>query len=135
MTQKICAIIGECGCYFLSIVEACAKMTKKQPDIIELYNLCIKKRIMREDCFMWEPAKLFELLVGGNWTIEKVDGAHRPEPNETVILRYEYKPKPMTIIGHFVLAGSDGSVCFDPYGNSQTVQNGRVVSSRVFRRA
>lgn len=134
MIQKWCEIIGQDGCYFLSIVKAAECLTTKEINPIAAYNLALKNRWMRDDCFMWSPEKLLSHLTGITWTCEKVDGVYRGTDKDVIIHRYEVVEGRKTI-AHFVLANADGSLNYDPYGKSNTVQNGRVVSSRVFRRA
>lgn len=134
MVQKLCEIIGKDGCYFLSILKAAEIKTTKEINPIAAYNLAIKNRWMREDCFMWRPEALLSHLTGITWTCEKVEGVYRGNASEIIIQRYEVVEGRSTL-AHFVLASCDGTILYDPYGKSNCVQNGRVVSSRVFRRA
>ena len=62
----------------------------------------------------------------------KEDSKYKPLPGEIVIYRYE-RVTTLKTYGHFVLAGTDGAVEYDPLGTSQTVMHGKMVSMRVFR--
>jgi hypothetical protein len=110
------------------------RATKKEINVVELYTICLKNRWIREDCFVNNPVDIMGLLLGGAWACEKVEGGYKPKDGEIVIYRYEARVGRSTL-AHFVLGGKDGSVEWDPYGKSNTVANGRLISSRVFRRA
>ncbi len=125
--QKICLTLGNDGCYLLSIMGIAMKETKKSINPVELYTVALKNRWIKEDCFVNSPGEILGLLMGGAWTVEKVDGCYKPKTGEFVVYRYEVREGRNTI-AHFVLPD------WDPYGNSNTVQNGRLISSRVFRR-
>jgi len=56
---------------------------------------------------------------------------YKPEPEEVMIMRYELQGTGI-LYSHFVLCASDGSVEYDPYGDSTTVRKGKAVSSRIF---
>lgn len=131
--QAICKQIGATGCYFLSIVGAAERDTKKWIDIIILYLECLRRGWIGVDCYVNNPEKILGYLVGGEWTCTKDPKGYKPKPGEVVILRYE-RPTTMQTDGHFVLADKDGNIEYDPLGSSLTVQNGKVASCRVFRR-
>ena len=93
----------------------------------------MKRGWVGADCWMMRPEAVMGYLLGGTWTVTKIDGAYKPKKGEIVILRYERKVI-NTVSTHFVLAGPDGNIEHDPMGTSQTVQNGQYVSCRVFRK-
>ena len=38
----------------------------------------------------------------------------------------------MQNLAHFVVGSQSGEIVYDPYGESQTVQHGRLASMRIF---
>lgn len=131
--QKLMATMGDTGCYFLSIIRAAEKLTDKRIDAIDAYIYCHNRAWLGSDCFVHEPASIMSYLTLTNWTMSKEDVTYKPQPGEVVIYRYE-RTTTLKTYGHFVLAGDDGTIDYDPLGNSQTVMNGKLVSMRVFRR-
>jgi hypothetical protein len=137
--QKVCSLIGKWGCYFLCILHEAEKILCQQLDPFHFYLLAVRGAVMMDTCFVTNAGDFMGMLVGGRWRALKagdgLDSAGRPydlplayqqKPGEVVIDRWEIAGE---TDGHFV--GSDG---WDPYGNSQTVRNGRIVSKRVFRK-
>ena len=134
--QKDFEAIGEAGCYFLSIVEAANRFSKVEVDIYKAYKAAIASGWMRDDCYILDPAKLMGVLTGRHWSASKEDKLYKGAPGEIVILRYERvvtRAMKQGVNGHFVLAGPDGAIAYDPYGTSETVRSGKLVSKRVFR--
>lgn len=131
--QKLMETIGETGCYLLSIVRAAEKLVERRIDAIEAFIFCKNKGWVGDDCFVHYPELVLSYLSLINWTMSKESAKYKIQPGEVVIYRYE-RATTLKTYGHFVLAGSDGSVEYDPLGTSQTVMHGKMVSMRVFRR-
>lgn len=143
-------IIGEKGCYFLSIVNGVSRYCaeKKDPlnvDIIRLYEVAMDEGWISNDCYVERPDLIAAYIMGvslavlkdamANGTeirevkIAKEQLAYMPADNEIEITRYEKESTGVTF-SHFVVT-RDGEVIHDPYGNSNTVSKGYPVSKRI----
>lgn len=131
--QKQMKQIGETGCYFLSIIHSAELATSKILDAIAIYNECLRKQWIGEDCFVNEPALIYGYLVGGSWECNKQPITYKPVYGDVVILRYERKTV-METFAHFVCGDINCNVEYDPLGKSNTVANGQLVSLRVISR-
>ena len=131
--QNDFAAIGKDGCYFLSIVAAAERELGKALDVYAAYKALLARKLIEEDCYINDPAGIMAYLCGGTWAWLKKDDTYQQKPGEVVILRFA-RNEGMTEIAHFVLAGSDGTVEYDPWRNSLTVRSGKLVSKRVIRR-
>jgi hypothetical protein len=125
--------VGRYGCYFLSIVRAAEKITGHRIDAVQVYNDATLARWMDADCFVVQPDRILGMMTGQKWTIRHDAVTYRPKDGEVMIMRYESQ-KTGILYSHFVLCGPDGSIEYDPYGDSSTVRDGKAVSSRVFSR-
>jgi hypothetical protein len=132
--QKDFERIGAEGCYFLSIVAAAERYIGSYIDPYAAYVDALKKKVIDEACFVVAPDVLLTDLTGKKWTVRKEPVEYQPNLGEVVIYRYE-RVDGMKTWAHFVLAGEDKSVEYDPYGKSLTVANGHLASKRIFRRA
>jgi hypothetical protein len=124
--QKIMEILGRDGCYFLSLVRLAENITGKRIDAIPVYLEAIERQFMDADCFLVQPHRVLEIMTGKRWTVRKEDRRYQVQPGELEVLRYE-RTVGRTTIGHFVLPD------YDPLGKSLTVQNGYLVSKRIFK--
>jgi hypothetical protein len=131
--QKDFERIGAEGCYFLSIIAAAERYNGSYIDAYDAYTKALDKKIMDENCYMIAPDVLLSDLTGRKWIVRKEPLGYQPNLGEVVIYRYE-RVEGMKTWAHFVLAGEDNSVEYDPYGKSLTVERGHIVSKRVFRR-
>lgn len=130
--------IGDAGCYFLSILYLAEKITGRKIDIVAEYNAACDLKQIRADCFVLAPADILSCLTGERWTMEKTVASYIPTPDELEILRYEYTPRPMLTLGHFVVGNGRGGIAFDSMSalsKSPVVLSGQLVSKRIFRRA
>jgi hypothetical protein len=125
--------IGAEGCYFLSLVQAAEKITRRRIDAVAMYEDFVSRGWMGPDCYMHRPELVLGSMTGWKWQVRKDTRIYKPQPGEVMILRYERAAINKTW-AHFVLCGSDGLVEYDPYGDSMTVRDGKPVSSRVFWR-
>ncbi|MCQ2242467.1 DUF261 family protein [Treponema sp.] len=143
-------IIGEKGCYFLSIVNGVSRYCaeKKDPlnvDIIRLYEVAMDEGWISNDCYVERPDLIAAYIMGVSLAvlkdamsknkeilevkIAKKPLAYMPANNEIEITRYEKEATGVTF-SHFVVT-RDGEVIHDPYGNSNTVSKGYPVSKRI----
>lgn len=143
-------IIGDSGCYFLSIIEAVtgyseSKGKKVNVDIIKLYELAMDKGWLVAGCKVDRPDLIAGYILG--IPMDKLDECvnpirelkevkiakrtldYIPKENEIEITRYEKEATGVTF-SHFVVT-RDGEVLYDPYGNSNTVSKGYSVSKRI----
>lgn len=131
--QRIAAALGEAGCYLMAIVKHAELLSSVRFDIIRVYEDTLAAGEIKADCFVLEPAKILSKLTGRSWALSKQDASYAPKPGELQILRYEWSPKPMSVLGHFVAADSSGKIVFDSMGeDSPVVKNGKLVSKRIF---
>jgi hypothetical protein len=142
--QRVAAMIGEWGCYFLCILRIAEKFLNSILDPFHFYLLARASGFMRENCYLDRPAGLLGALIGGAWIVLKagdgLDSAGKPydlplayvlQPGELEIDRYEIAGEADS--SHFVV-GDGVTVEWDPYGDSRTVRLGHLVSKRIFRR-
>jgi hypothetical protein len=130
--QAIMKIIGESGCYFLSLVRAAEIITQSRIDAVNVYNLAVMRGYMKQDCFVLRPDMIMAVMTNQMWSIHKEGADYKTTHGEIVIHRYEWST-PRGLLAHFILALEDGTR-YDPLGESQTVKNGKLVSMRVLRR-
>lgn len=131
--QRVMSTVGRYGCYFLSIVRAAEKIAGHRIDAVQVYNDATLARMMDADCFVVQPERIMEMMTGQKWTVKHDAKTYRPKDGEVMIMRYESQ-KTGILYSHFVLCAPDGSIEYDPYGDSSTVRDGKAVSSRVFSR-
>lgn len=130
--QRIMEALGKAGCYFLSIIHLAEYCTKERIDAIEQFLIALSEGNVQQDCFVVRPEKILSDITGIGWGVKKVTADYMPGPDELEILRFE-RQDVGALIGHFVV-GDKGKVSYDPYGDSKTVREGKLVSKRVFYR-
>lgn len=121
--QSKALMIGNYGCYFLSLLAAfnCEK-------VFEKYDYYTSKGWMGEDCYIKNPLAIVEDLSGkSGWSIKKSMTFDR---GADIIIAYYYNPS--TKLHHFVLFDKTNSLVFDSLGKSNTVANGSIESYRLF---
>lgn len=143
-------IIGDKGCYFLSIIDgvvtyADAHGKKISVDIIGLYETCMEEKWLENGCWVERPDLIAGYILGvplerlrsafekemelPEVRIAKRQLTYMPADNEIEFTRYEKEEIGVTF-SHFVVT-RDGNVLYDPYGNSNTVSKGKPVSKRI----
>lgn len=128
-TQSICAMLGEYGCYFLSLLH----LVKSDYGALTLYQLALDKKYIDADCYIRDPAALLQLAAGGKWNVRHESAEYLTTKNEQEILRFERKATGTTY-AHFVTGDGFGNVVYDPLGDSRTVTEGQLISKRIIRR-
>lgn len=128
--QKVMKILGEYGCYFLSLVELAERLTGKRIDAVEAYIDALIKRRTDGEATMLDPAAVLSAMTGGRWTVRKEEAGYRPLDGEAEVLLFQNRT-----YSHFVLGDGAGGVLYDPLGNSNTVANGHIAGKRIFARA
>jgi hypothetical protein len=123
--QKIMETIGREGCYFLCLVRIAEQLSGTRIDAIPVYLESVERLFMDADCFLTHPDRVLELMTGRRWTVRKVDKRYQVSGSEIEVLRYE-RTEGRRTLAHFVLPD------YDPMGISLTVQNGYLVSKRIF---
>jgi hypothetical protein len=131
--QKWFHTIGENGCYVLSILHAAERITGQYIDAFAAFMLALSKGLVKDDCFVTDPAGLLGYLTGETWSVTKELPGYMCKGGEVEILRYEWQ-EVGELHGHFVGGNGQGEIEYDPYGESLTVKNGKLVSKRIFRR-
>lgn len=127
--QKVMKVLGEYGCYFLSLVQAAERLTGKRIDAVAAYlDALIKKRTDGE-ATMLDPAAVLSAMAGGMWTVRKETADYIPRDGEVEVLVFQNGA-----YTHFVLGDGTGGVLYDPLGNSNTVAHGRIIGKRIFAR-
>jgi len=144
--QRIFRDIGEGACYFLSIIRAAEAVTAEYIDAFVAFVAALSTPVVigqtyvpmvRSDGFINGAGELLSTLTGEKYTMTKEDADYKCKLDEVEVLRYEWtetKIGESKVHGHFVLGDGTGRVFFDPFGESQTVKNGKLVSKRIFRK-
>jgi hypothetical protein len=143
-------IIGDKGCYFLSIIHSVSNYSSgvedgREVDIIMLYEIALAEKWIGNDCFVERPDLIAGYILGvPMWVLReaaakgteirqvkvaKRELSYEPAENEIEITRYE-KTSTGSTYAHFVET-RNGEVLYDPYGNSNTVSKGSPVSKRI----
>jgi hypothetical protein len=141
--QAILKRIGDEGCYLMSLKRAADRFNSGDStfDILDLYDRLTKTKIrendrevpiMERDCYLNRAEIALAIMTGVKWSLTHEPAAYKASQGEIVIARYEWSGINHTT-AHFVLDMEDGSI-YDPLGWSNTVANGKRVSTRVFRR-
>jgi hypothetical protein len=128
---------GESACYALAIIKLATKITGKYFPVVETLNECIERKYIYfnlgnqnddNNFFVNDPAKMLSHLTGIRWSIEKCGADYKAKIDEWIVQRWE-RVRTGSTTGHFRLPDWDSLV------NSQTVKYGKIVSTRVFRKA
>lgn len=124
--QKICKKLGESGCYLLSLIEGCSRITKKEYDPILGYQYFLERGWIDEDCFVKSPESIVKYYLNKNVFVIKSNVIMK----EAIITIAKYYNK-RTGLSHFVLCTDRGKGIWDPLGNSKTVAEGSIYDYRL----
>ena len=129
--QKMCKLLGDEGCYFLSLLYIAEGETGRRYDALGTLWHFICKGYVGEDCYVREPAALLSELTGKPCTVRKSwDFGYRLAANEREVRCFKRDAGGKTF-WHFVVADSEGNVEHDPLGESNTVKFGEAESRRI----
>lgn len=125
--QKVMKMLGEYGCYFLSLVHLAENITEKRIDAVEQYLEALNKNWVDREATLIDPAAVLSHMTGGRCSVKKESADYTTQRNEYEILLFingTYQ--------HFVLGDGTGAVLYDPLGNSKTVAVGKLSGKRIF---
>lgn len=146
--QKIAKVIGESGCYFLSLCYIAEIILGVHIDPIFYFNLFSKEKTdglfwIESDCYLNYPALVLKNILrneiakhGISFSFNDVritkskDLYYYPKSNEYLIGYFENEVTMITY-GHFVNVNENKAVINDPLGESNTVKNGKLKSLRI----
>lgn len=138
--QRLAKVVGETGCYFLSLCFLAEKDRECFVDVLYEADRAMKSGSLGQDCYVQDAARIFSDLTKKSFRVLKA-GPDHPLPlsyecadREYEILRFEYVEPPGKTFAHFVVGDGKGRVVWDPLGDSTTVARGELVSKRVLRR-
>ena len=131
--QRLMETLGKTGCYFLSIVHLAEYCTRERVDAIEAFLIALSDGNVQQNCFVVNPDMILTQLTGISWEMKKTVAEYTPGPDELEVLRFE-RQEVGSLISHFVVGDGKGMVSYDPYGDSRTVREGKLVSKRIFYR-
>ena len=125
--QVIHKLLGEGGCYLISLILWAELMTGLVLNDVEIYMKSVREGWMDRDGYLIHPEKIFGLMVGGTWSVRHETADYIAKPGEIEVERWGWK-KTMAEFAHFKPPFAD------PYGESETVKNGSLVSKRILWR-
>ena len=134
MRQKIMLVIGQEGCYFLSLVYLAEKITGRRIDAVAWYEEATKMGWMLANCYLLHPDILLGKMTGKRYNVKHASAGYLPKEGELLIARYE-RQKINNLMAHFVVQNTENPLAYeyDPMGESETVRHGQIVSYRVFK--
>lgn len=139
--QKIAKALGESGCYFLSLCYVAEKLGGVFLDPLLEAAEAIDGKRLGLDCYVKDAGAIMSDMARGRYVVIKAGPGH-PLPldyklneGEREILRYE-RPDPTggEPLAHFVVGDGQGRVAWDPWPESLTVAEGKLVSRRIIRK-
>jgi hypothetical protein len=140
--QKLAKECGEFGCYYFSLCWLAEDTHGLRLDCLSEYADAKAKGLLDEQGYVKDGGKLFTFLchASASYTVIKAGDGHplpldyKLLPGEREILRFEYVDSTGKIWAHFVVGDGNQKCLFDPWGNSNSVSKGTVVSRRIIRR-
>jgi hypothetical protein len=123
------------GCYFCSILamdELVSKVKFTDKEVMDLWGKNFKEGDIDIESTILDPQGLCNDLKAQLKFMGKYPATYTPSSDELQILVYH---NDITAITHFVLGDNKGSVLYDPYPNSRTVKEGKVIGKRIFKRS
>lgn len=127
--QKVMKMLGEYGCYFLSLVHLAENITGKRIDAVAVYLNALKHKWTDTEATMLNPTAILSDMTGLRFSIAKEAAGYAAGQNEYEILLFNNSK-----YQHFVLGNGQGAVAYDPLGNSNTVASGTLTGKRIFRK-
>jgi hypothetical protein len=143
--QRAAKAIGATGCYFLSICSIAERLLHVSIDPLLEYEHALLLGTLGDDCMVRDAGGLLSSIVHERWVCRKAGPGHelpatyQCRQGEFEILRYERARRPTdgtsSELAHFVLGDGRSHIDFDPWGDSETVRTGSLVSRRIFTQA
>jgi hypothetical protein len=127
--QEIMKILGESGCYFLSILFLAERITGKKIEPIGMFILCNEKKLVENDGTVLDAGKVMSTMTGFNFEAKKTEAVYPVQQGEYEVLIFSTDK-----YTHFVAGDGKGNVACDPLGHSNTVATGKINGKRVFYR-
>lgn len=132
-TDKDLNWIGPVGCYILSIfamAEAVTGVAKSAKDVFLAIADAWREGWINDQHAIVNAEAIAD-ATGVDFTyLGKMPATYICGPGEKEILEFF---NVATGVTHFVLGDGKGGVAFDPYENSRTVREGKIVSKRPFK--
>lgn len=129
--QKECKVLGEEGCYFLSLLWVAERELGKDLDALAVFDEAKRRGWVGDDCFVKDPAALVGHLLGKKCALRKSwSFAEKLADNERDIWCWRRDATGVTY-WHFVAMDAAGNVAYDPLENSNTVRLGKPESRRI----
>ncbi|MCK9171666.1 MAG: DUF261 domain-containing protein [Treponema sp.] len=127
--QELMKILGESGCYFLSILFLAERISGKKIDPLATFIECCEKGIIDKDGTILDAGKVMSTLTGLSFSAKKENADYKPQQGEFEVLVFNNEK-----YTHFVAGDSKGAVACDPLGHSNTVATGKIIGKRIFYR-
>ena len=129
--QKLALALGEEGCYFFSLLYIAEQELGRDFDSIGTFDYAMRQGWVASDCYMGNPAGMMTSLLGRRCSISKSwDFGYQLKENEWEVRCYQ-RVTTGTTYYHFVVVDKDGTVVYDPLGDSNTVKYGKPYSRRI----
>lgn len=125
--------INEWGCYLMSILFLVNKYTNRalSPKLInELYHVFHKHGWIDEECTILDPEAIFGYMEFDVHYTNRYEKPIRVCGRDEMEILYFDGPAG----DHFVVGDGEGHAAYDPWGVSRAVNEGQLVSKRIFRR-
>lgn len=138
--QRLAELYGAGACYVSVALEIAEAAGGRPIDALRAFDSLLASGLVAENGYVLDAVALIEhLLPGTKWEVEKVGPEGRAQgPWEWEALlfarpgdRSRGEPEEVT---HFVLGDRAGGIASDPYGQSRTVREGRLIGKRIFRK-
>lgn len=128
--------IRERGCYYMSILYHVSKLRDmffNPSSVNTFYNLLVNLGYMEKDCYILEPAGIFDYFGVRVRYTNRHESPHRMcGPGEVEILKFVLERSTKSW-EHFVAGDGAGGVAYDPWGDSRAVRDGYLCNKRIFR--
>jgi len=132
--QRLRPNIKRWGCYYMSILFLANKYKNTPFSVTTINNNFylgnVQRGAMDKQCFIKDPDAVFASAgLKVQYTGKHEDKTRACKRGEIEILYYEHPD----LGGHFVAGDGRGNVAYDPWGVSMAVEEGELVSKRIFK--
>lgn len=141
--QKLAKELADYGCYYFSLCYLAEDIQGIRLNYFDEYADAKSKGMFDDQGCVKDAGKLFTLLCHAPiaYAVVKSGEGHslpldyKLLPGEREILRFEYVDSTGKTWVHFVVGDGNQKCLYDPYGNSNSVAKGKVISRRIIRKA